>query len=78
MKDGRKETMTCQEKTKARLECEKPTSVDVESDVEHQQVPKEVAAVMPVGGLRKQCKDRNLAAECCQKGPGDIVDPRRD
>jgi hypothetical protein len=34
---------------------------------EHQEVPKEEVAVMPVGGLRKRCRDRNLAARRRQK-----------
>jgi hypothetical protein len=34
---------------------------------EHQEVPKDEAAVMPVGGLRKRRRDRNLAAERRQK-----------
>jgi hypothetical protein len=31
MKNGLKETMACKETTEAGLECEKPTSVDMES-----------------------------------------------
>jgi hypothetical protein len=81
MKDGRKETMACQEKTKAQLECEEPTSVDMEPEAEHQEVPKEEAAVLPVGELRKRRRDWNLArsaARSQRKGPGYIVDPERD
>jgi hypothetical protein len=98
-KDDRKET-SCQETTEAHLECEKQTSVDMESEEvaihslkecrsekaasqkvteteadpgkmqsveEHQEIPKEEAALMPVGGLRKRRRDRNLAAGCHQK-----------
>jgi hypothetical protein len=41
--------------------------LDIESEAEHQEVPKEEATVMPVGGLGKRRRDRNLAAECRQK-----------
>jgi hypothetical protein len=58
MKDGRKETMACQEKTEVRLECGEPTSVDMEPEAAHRE---EEAAVMPVGGLRKRSRDQNLA-----------------
>jgi hypothetical protein len=39
---------------------------------EHQEVPKEEAAVMPVGGLRKRRRDRNLAVGRRQKLKGRI------
>jgi hypothetical protein len=39
----------------------------MESGVEHQEVPKEHAAVKAVGGLRKQHEGWNLAAECQHK-----------
>jgi hypothetical protein len=39
---------------------------------EHQEISKEEAAVMPVGGLRKQRRDRNLAAGHRQKPKGRI------
>jgi hypothetical protein len=41
--------MACQEMTKAHLECEEPTSVDMEPEVEHWEVPKEDAAGSAVG-----------------------------
>jgi hypothetical protein len=44
------------------LECEEPTSVDMESESEQWEVPKEEAAVTPVGRLRKRRRDWNLAA----------------
>jgi hypothetical protein len=67
-KNGRKETMACQGKMEVCLECEEPTSVTMKSEAEHWGgVPKKEAAVMPVGGLRKGCRDRNLAAKCRQK-----------
>jgi hypothetical protein len=55
------------EKTEVSLECEEPTSINMEPEAEHREVPKEEAAVMPVGGLRKRRRDRNLAAERGQK-----------
>jgi hypothetical protein len=42
------------------------TSVDMEPEVAHE-VPKEDAAIMPVGEPRKRRGDRNLAAERRQK-----------
>jgi hypothetical protein len=63
MKDGRKEMTACQGKAEAHLECMEPTSVDMEPEVEHQEVPKEEATVILVGELRKQRRDWNLAAE---------------
>jgi hypothetical protein len=39
---------------------------------EHQEISKEEAAVMPVEGLRKRGRDRNLAAGCHQKPKGRI------
>jgi hypothetical protein len=36
MKDGRKETMSCKEVTEAHLECEEPTSVNMEPEAECQ------------------------------------------
>jgi hypothetical protein len=41
---------------------------------DHREVPKEEVAVMPVGGLRKQCGDWNLAMEHCQKPEGRILE----
>jgi hypothetical protein len=39
---------------------------------EYQEVPKEEATVMPVGGLRKRRRDWNLAMGCRQKLKGRI------
>jgi hypothetical protein len=39
----------------------------MEPEAEHQEVPKEEAAVMLVRGLRKQHRDQKSATECCQK-----------
>jgi hypothetical protein len=43
----------------ALLEGEEPTSVYMGPEVAHQEVPREDAAVMPVGGPRKRRRDRN-------------------
>jgi hypothetical protein len=69
MKNIRKETMTCQEKTMARLAGkEQPTSVEMKPEVTHEEVPVEDATVMPVGEPRNRSRDRrNLAAERRQK-----------
>jgi hypothetical protein len=45
MRAWRKETMACQDMTEACLECKEPTSEDMESKVEHLDVPKERATV---------------------------------
>jgi hypothetical protein len=66
------ETTTCHEETKAYTKKIQPDPRMLLSVVEYQDVPKEEAAVMPVGGLRKRCWDRNLAAGCCQKSKGRI------
>jgi hypothetical protein len=44
----------------------------MQSVAEHQDIPKEEAAVMPVGGLSKQRGDQNLTAGCHQKPKGRI------
>jgi hypothetical protein len=62
IKDNRKETMVCQEKTEVRLEEEEPTSVEMKPEVAHEEVPREDAAVMPVRRLRKQRRGRKQAA----------------
>jgi hypothetical protein len=58
-------TMTCLVKTE--VTALEANSVELESAVEHREVPKEHAIVKPVGGLTKQHRGRNLAAERCQK-----------
>jgi hypothetical protein len=72
--DGRKETTICQEATEANPEKLKAYQ-EIEPDAgvmqaigEHQEVPKQEATVMPVGGLRKWRRDRNLAVRRHQKG----------
>jgi hypothetical protein len=51
MKDCRKETTAWQEATDTCLDSQESTSLEVESDTEHE-VPKEEATVKPVGVLR--------------------------
>jgi hypothetical protein len=61
------EMTACHEAMKVDTERTKPDPGMMQSVGEHQVVPKEEAAVMPVGGLRKRCRDQNLAAGRCQK-----------
>jgi hypothetical protein len=49
-----------------------PNPGTMQSVEEHQENPKEDAAVMPVGGLRKRRRDPNLAAGHRQKPKGRI------
>jgi hypothetical protein len=60
--DTREEMMAYQRETEACLEGEEPTSVDMEPDAAYQEVPREDAEMMPVGGPRKWRKDRNSDA----------------
>jgi hypothetical protein len=57
----RKETTACQEAMEACLDSKEPTSLEVVSEVEHEEVPKEEAAVKTVGALKKRHLDRHLA-----------------
>jgi hypothetical protein len=41
--------------------------VNMKPEDEHREVPKEEAAVMPAGGLRKRRRDRDVDAERGQK-----------
>jgi hypothetical protein len=60
MKNIRKETMACLEKTEARLEVEEPTSMEMKPEVADEEVPLEDAARMPVAEPKKRCRDGNL------------------
>jgi hypothetical protein len=51
----------------AHMKWEEPTSVDMEPEVAREEVPREHAAIMPVGEPRKRRRDRNLAAKCRQQ-----------
>jgi hypothetical protein len=63
---------TCHEVMESDIEKIQPDPLMIQSIAEHQEVPKEDAEVMPVGGLRKLCRDWNLAAGRCQKPRGRI------
>jgi hypothetical protein len=65
IKNVRKETTSCHAEMKATKT--EPDPGMMQSVEEHQEIPIEDAAVMPVGGLRKRRRDRNLAAGRCQK-----------
>jgi hypothetical protein len=56
------ETTVCHEATEADIEKSEPDSGMMQSVAEHQEVPREDAAVMPVRGLRKQRRGRKQAA----------------
>jgi hypothetical protein len=71
--DNREKFKACQETT-AYHEVTKADTEKTEADPgmmlsieEHQEIPKGEAAVMPVGGLRKRRRVRNLATVCHQK-----------
>jgi hypothetical protein len=57
------ETMACQEMIEACLECNEPNSEDMESEVEHREVPMEEAAVKSSGTIKKRHRGLHLAAE---------------
>jgi Skp family chaperone for outer membrane proteins len=59
----REKTTTCNEAT----EKTEPDPDMMQSAEEHQDIPNEVTAVMPVRGLRKRCRVWKLAAEHLQK-----------
>jgi hypothetical protein len=83
MNAWRKETMACQERAEAHLEYKDPTSPDMkasqeatetetfpetmQSIEEHEEIPKENAAVMLVEEPRKRRRDRKLEARCRKK-----------
>jgi hypothetical protein len=56
--------MACQEAMEACLESKEPTSVEIESIVVHEEVPKEEAAVKTVRALKERCGDWHLAVGC--------------
>jgi hypothetical protein len=67
IRDARIKTTACQEVTGANPEKTEPNPGEKETSVEHQEIPKEDATVIPVGGLSKRRRDRNLAAGRRQK-----------
>jgi hypothetical protein len=62
LRDGQKETTACNGATEAKLNPGLMQSIE-----EHEDIPKEEAAVMPVGVPRKLHRVCNLATECHQK-----------
>lgn len=71
-------TMACQETTEAHLEFKEPTSVGMEYDAEHWEVPKEETTVKSSGAMKKQHRDWHLAAGHCGKPKEltkEMVDP---
>jgi hypothetical protein len=66
------EIIACHEATETNTEKIQSNPRVMQSVAEHQEVSKEDAAVMPVGGLGKRRRDRNLAAEHRQKPMGRI------
>jgi hypothetical protein len=62
------------------LESNDPTSEEIESEVDNEEVPMEEAAVKPVRALRKRHDNRNLVVRCHKsrrKGPRAMVGPGR-
>jgi hypothetical protein len=66
------ETTACHKATEVYTEKIQLDPRMMQSIAEHQEVPKEEATLMPVGGLRKQCRDRNLTMGRRQKPKGRI------
>jgi hypothetical protein len=66
------ETTACHEEMEAYTEKIQPDPRMMQSVAEHQEVPKEEAAVMLVGGLRKRRGDQNLAWRHRQNPKGRI------
>jgi hypothetical protein len=66
------ETTTCHEATEGGTEKTEPDPGTMHSVEEHEDIPKEEATVMPVGGLRKRRRDQNLTAGRRQKLKGRI------
>jgi hypothetical protein len=57
LKNNRDETMACQETMEARLEENKPASMEIKPEVADKEVPLEDAARMPVGEPRNRRRD---------------------
>jgi hypothetical protein len=65
LQKNQQETTACDKETEAYTEMIQPDPRMMQSVAEHQGVPKEEAAVMPIGGPRKWCGDQNLATVHC-------------
>jgi hypothetical protein len=61
MRVWRKETTACQEVMEACLESKQPTSLEIESKKEHDEVHKGQAAVETFGALKEWYWDRHVA-----------------
>jgi hypothetical protein len=62
-----RETTACHDATKADTEKNEPDPGMMQSIKDHQEIAKEEAAVMLIGGLRKRRRIQNLAVEHRQK-----------
>jgi hypothetical protein len=70
----------CQEVMDTCLESEGPTSLEVESEAKHEEVPQEEAAMETVRPLKKRHGDWHLVVRHCswpKNGLTAMVDPRR-
>jgi hypothetical protein len=62
MKDDRRETVFCQVMTEVCLHSKELNPEDMESEVEHREVPMEEAAVKSLGTMKERKRGRHLAA----------------
>jgi NurA-like 5'-3' nuclease len=62
MKKDRKETMSCQVTTEACLDSKELNLEDMESEVEHWEIPTEEVAMKSLGTMKKWHRGRHLAA----------------
>jgi hypothetical protein len=62
MKDRRRETMSCQVTTEACLYSKELNPEDIESQVEHREVPTEEIAVKSSGTMKKRHRGQHLVA----------------
>jgi hypothetical protein len=67
MKYEQKDIMACQITTEACLESKEPNPDNMESEVEHREIPMEEAAVKSSTTMKKQHKGQHLAAGRCGK-----------
>lgn len=63
----KKETMSCQVTTKACVDSKQPNPEDMESKVEHQEVPMEEATLKSSGTMKKQHRGQHLVAGQCRE-----------
>jgi hypothetical protein len=65
MRDSRKGTVACQEKTDTFMDCKEPTSENMDSGAEHREAPMEDSIVKPARGWKKWQRGQHLAAGRC-------------